>query len=53
MNLLEQDKVVEQGRAIARGIAEENAKKQRNQARVEKRKATMLRNAAEEVLAGN
>ncbi len=39
----------EQGRAIARGMTEENARKERNQASAEKRKQTMLRNAAEKV----
>ena len=43
------DKQAEQGRAIARGIAEENARKEKNQAKAEKRAKTMLRNAAEKV----
>ena len=41
------DNLAEQGRAIARGIAEQNAQKERNQAKAVKRKETMLRNAAE------
>ena len=43
------DKQTEQGRAIARGIAEENAQKEKNQAKAEKRTKIMLRNAAEKV----
>ena len=39
-------KTLEQGRAIARGIAEEQARKERNQAIAEKRKVSALRNAA-------
>lgn len=42
----------EQGRAIARGIAEENAQKERNQAKADKRQATMLERAAERALSG-
>lgn len=38
-----------QGRAIARGISEEDARKEKNQAKAEKRKETMLRNAADKV----
>lgn len=41
--------VKEQGRAIARGIAEEQARKERNQAIAEKRKESTLRNAANKV----
>ena len=41
--------VNEQGRAIARGMTEENARKERNQASAVKRKETRLRNAAEKV----
>lgn len=40
----------DQGRAIARGIAEENARKERNMAIAEKRKQTMLERAAERAL---
>ena len=38
-----------QGRAIARGMTEENARKEKNQASAEKRKETTLRNAAQKV----
>ena len=38
-----------QGRAIARGMTEENARKEKNQASAEKRKETTLRNAADKV----
>ncbi len=47
------DKVTEQGRAIARGIAEENARKEKNQAKAVKRQATMLERAAERALSGS
>lgn len=40
----------EQGRAIARGIAEEQARKERNMAKAEKRTKTMLEKAAERAL---
>lgn len=43
------ERVKEQGRAIARGIAEEQARKERNQASAEKRKDSTLRNAAQKV----
>lgn len=39
----------EQGKAIARGIAEANAQKDRNMASAAKRKETVLRNAAQNV----
>ncbi len=42
----------EQGRAIARGIAEEQARKERNKASAVKRQATMLERAAERALSG-
>ena len=38
-----------QGRAIARGMSEETARKEKNQASAEKRKETTLRNAADKV----
>ncbi len=48
-----QDSIVkEQGRAIARGIVEEQARKERNQASADKRRATMLENAAQRALSG-
>lgn len=43
----------EQGRAIARGMTEENARKERNTAIAEKRKESTLRNAAEKVFNQN
>lgn len=45
----ESDKQAELGRAIARGMSEETARKEKNQAKEAKRMNTMLRNAAEEV----
>lgn len=41
--------VLNQGRAIARGIAEENARKEKNKAIADKRKESTLRNAAEKM----
>lgn len=41
------DPVVEQGRAIARGMEEIRAQKEKNEARSEKRFNTRLRNAAD------
>ena len=38
-----------QGRAIARGMTEENARKEKNKASAVKRKETTLRNAADKV----
>ena len=49
LNTVGSPSVEEQGRAIARGIAEENARKERNQASAAKRQATMLENAAQRV----
>lgn len=43
----EKDK--ELGKAIARGILEENAQKERNMQKAQKRKETMLKNAAESI----
>ena len=40
----------EQGRAIARGISQENAQKEKNQAKAAKRKETMLEKAAEKFI---
>lgn len=42
-----EEELVNQGKAIARGIAEANAQKDRNMAKAEKRKETMFRKAAE------
>lgn len=44
-----EEQLAEQGRAIARGMTEENARKEKNQAKAVKRKDTMIRNAANEV----
>lgn len=43
------EEIKEQGRAIARGMTEENARKERNLAIAEKRKESTLRNAANKV----
>ncbi len=41
------------GKAIARGIAEQNAQKERNMQKAIKRKETMLKNAAESMFNQN
>lgn len=41
------------GKAIARGISQENAQKERNTQVAAKRRDTMLRNAAEKALGRN
>lgn len=41
------DKAVEQGRAIAQGMSEIQAQKEKSQAREVKRMRTMIRNAAD------
>lgn len=46
------DRHAEQGRAIARAMQEVQVEKQKNMAKAERRKATMLENAAEQVLSG-
>lgn len=38
------------GRAIAQGVVQENAQKERNMAKAEKRRETILRNQAEQFL---
>ena len=43
---------VEHGRAIARGMREQNMQFEKNMAKAEKRKATMLENAAKNALSG-
>jgi hypothetical protein len=50
---LKEVELAKQGRAIARGISQENAQKERNMAKATKRKDTMLRNEAERMLRGN
>lgn len=52
MNLSD-EQIKEQGRAIARGIAEENARKERNKAIAAKRKESTLRNAADKMFNRN
>lgn len=42
----------ELGRAIARGMSEQAAQKERNMQKAERRRETMLENAAEAVLSG-
>lgn len=44
------DKVIEQGRAIARGIEEINTQKEKNMAKEAKRTTSMIRNAAGEIM---
>lgn len=45
--------IKEQGRAIARGMTEENARKDRNLAITAKRKESTLRNAADKMFGRN
>lgn len=47
------EELLAQGRAIARGIAEEQARKEKNQASAEKRRESTLRNAAEKMFNRN
>ena len=53
MKLSQGSKEVKQGRAIARGMTQENAQKEKNQAKAGKRKETMLEKAAEKALSGS
>ena len=53
MKLSHEDKLVEQGRAVARGMDEIHAQKERNMAKAAKRTQTMLARAAEKALSGN
>lgn len=53
MKSLEKSTDKDLGRAIARGMTQENARKERNQASAVKRKETMLRNAAEKMFSQN
>lgn len=46
------DDMVEQGKAMARGMHAENEQKQKNIAKAGKRKHTMLENAAQKALSG-
>jgi hypothetical protein len=52
MKSLQKDKLIEQGRVIAHAMNEVNVQKEKNMAKAEKRKATMLENAAERALSG-
>lgn len=46
------DKAVELGRVIARGMDEVRVQKEKNMAKADKRRQTMLENAAEKALSG-
>lgn len=46
------DAKVEEGKAMARGMREENMRHEKNIAKAGKRKQTMLENAAEKALSG-
>lgn len=48
----EKEKVREHGRVIARGMNDIKVEQQKNMAKAEKRKATMLERAAEKALTG-
>lgn len=47
------DKLVEHGRIIARAMHQEKVLIEKNMIKAERRKATMLENAAERALSGN
>lgn len=47
------DKWMETGRVIAHAMNEVNIQKEKNMAKADKRKATMLENAAEKALSGS
>ena len=47
------EKWMETGRVIAHAMNEVNVQKEKNMAKAEKRKATMLENAAERALSGS
>jgi len=53
MKSLEKNKLLEQGRVIAHAMNEVNIQKEKNMAKADKRKATMLENAAEKALSGS
>lgn len=46
------DEMVENGRAMARGMRQENMQHEKNMAKASKRQQTMLENAAEQALSG-
>jgi len=52
INDKEQEKVREHGRVIARGMQDIKVEQQKNMAKAEKRRATMLEKAAESALSG-
>lgn len=52
MKLSLEDKQVERGRAIARGMHLQQVQQEKNMAKAEKRRDTMLKNAAEQALLG-
>lgn len=53
MRLSQKHKLLEQGRVIAHAMNEVNVQREKNMAKAEKRRATMLENAAEKALSGN
>lgn len=46
------EKMVENGKAMARGMRQENMQHEKNMAKAGRRRQTMLENAAEEALSG-
>ena len=52
MKLSPEDKLVEHGRVIARGMHLEKVQQEKNMIKADRRKATMLENAAEIALSG-
>jgi len=53
MKLSHKDKLVEQGRVMAHAMNEVKVQREKNMIKADRRKATMLENAAEKALSGN
>lgn len=53
MKLSNNDKLVEHGRVIARGMHQEKMQQEKNMMKAEKRQTTMLHRAAERALSGS
>ena len=52
MKLSQEDNMVEQGRVIARAMDDLKVQKEKNMIKADRRRATMLENAAEKALSG-
>jgi len=53
MKLSTEDKMVEHGRVIAHGMHLEKVQREKNMIKADKRRFTILQNAAEKALSGN